>query len=540
MISFIEIVSLIIFLFLSVRVFLMGTGFYEYADQYWSVLSGINSFATFNPDGGFIFTRIIVSWPVYFFERFPSLIGEKFTLVYLIAVYFAITYIAITIIRRLLERRCNVKLSWWKRLAFFYVSFIFIFANIESQNLFVDGGMVTDNIIMVMMILSIFLIIFDSRFWFLEVGAFLSITFLLDPDYIPMFLLAILVVSVFSKFNRVELKRSISYSLFSILLMLPSFFFILFNIDISTGSFLLHSTGFRTFSIGNELFYSRNLNLSSVLSLNGHSWSTMVFTAPTILLHLSALGSMTGIGGPIDILVVPGLVYHLWYLSLFVPFIISILSLFYLKGQKELLAPLVLLFVSVLLALNAYIPYIPQLLKLLTIIPYLGNFTSTALSLPGHFLLLEAASYGVLIIFFIFNLLTGSIPKVKISKSKNKVGESESHIIIFITFKKTSIISTKRISSLQVIFSVILIAVLLFSGWQALEGDFFPARDNAFGPTLPNGLVDSAPFSPRNLTTSQLEVYNYLHNQNETFSIYWPAISWPSGQGWVSPKPEAR
>ena len=539
MISFIEIVSLIIFLFLSVRVFLMGTGFYEYADQYWSVLSGINSFATFNPDGGFIFTRIIVSWPVYFFERFPSLIGEKFTLVYLIAVYFAITYIAITIIRRLLERRYNVKLSWWKRLAFFYVSFIFIFANIESQNLFVDGGMVTDNIIMVMMILSIFLIIFDSRFWFLEVGAFLSITFLLDPDYIPMFLLAILVVSVFSKFNRVELKRSISYSLFSILLMLPSFFFILFNIDISTGSFLLHSTGFRTFSIGNELFYSRNLNLSSVLSLNGHSWSTMVFTAPTILLHLSALGSMTGIGGPIDILVVPGLVYHLWYLSLFVPFIISILSLFYLKGQRELLAPLVLLFVTILLALNAYIPYMPHLLKLLTIIPYLGNFTSTALSLPGHFLLLEAASYGVLIIFFIFNLLTVSIPKVKIFKSKNKVGESKSHIIKFITFKKISLISTKRRSSLQVIFSVILIAVLLFSGWQALEGDFFPARDNAFGPTLPNGLVDSAPFSPRNLTTSQLEVYNYLHNQNETFSIYWPAISWPSGQGWVSPKPEA-
>lgn len=538
-ISLVEIVSLIMFLFLSVRVFLVGTGFYEYADQYWSVLPGINSFAAFNPDGGFIFTRIIFSWPVYFFEKFPSLLGEKFTLVYLILVYFAITYIAITTIRRLLERSYNVELSWWKRLAFFYVSFIFIFANIESQNLFVDGGMVTDNIIMVLIILSIFLIIFDSRFWFLEVGAFLSITFLLDPDYIPMFLLAILVVSLFSKLNKVELKRSLSYSLFSILLMLPSLFFIVFNVDISTGSFLLHSTGLRTFSISNELSYSRNLNLISVLSLNGHIWSTMIFTAPTILLHISALGSLPGIGDPIDILVVPGLIYHLWYLSLFVPFIISILSLFYLKSHRELLAPLVLLVISVFLALNAYIPYMPYLLKLLTTSPFLGTFVSTALSLPGHFLLLEAASYGVLIIFFMFNFLTCIIPKVEIFKSTNMFEGSETTIIKFTTFKSKNFRFIKKTPSLQVIVSVIIVAVLLFSGWQAFQGDFFPARDNAFGPTLPNGLVDSAPFTPRNMTQQQLEVYNYLYDQKGNFSIYWPAIAWPSGQGWVMPKSEA-
>ena len=127
-ITLIEISSLAIILFVSIRTFLLGNGFYEYADQYWSINPGINSFAAFNPDNGFIFTRTIISWPVFFFEKLPSLLGEKVTLLYLIAFYFIISYVCITTIRRLLENNYGKKLKMWQRLLFFYISFLFIFA----------------------------------------------------------------------------------------------------------------------------------------------------------------------------------------------------------------------------------------------------------------------------------------------------------------------------------------------------------------------------------------------------------------------------
>ena len=299
----IEIASLFVILFISIRSYLLGSGFYEYADQYWSIIPGVNSFAAFNPDAGFIFTRTIISWPVYFFLKFPSLIGEKITLIYLIGFYFILMYISITVIRSLLERAFHYKLNNLHRLLFFYTAFLFIFSNLESQNLFVDGGMVTDNIIMVLMVLSVFLIILNVRFWFLEVASFISVTILLDPDYLLMFLILAFVVTVFSKLNGVPLKNSVPKLVISIILTIPVLLFIIFNIDVSTGAFLTHSAGLRAFSPSSSIFYSRNLNLISVLTLNGHNWSTMVFTSPDILLHLTQLGTLPGIGNPIDILV---------------------------------------------------------------------------------------------------------------------------------------------------------------------------------------------------------------------------------------------
>lgn len=539
-ITLIEISSLAIILFVSIRTFLLGNGFYEYADQYWSINPGINSFAAFNPDNGFIFTRTIISWPVFFFEKLPSLLGEKVTLLYLIAFYFIISYVCITTIRRLLENNYGKKLKMWQRLLFFYISFLFIFANIESQNLFVDGGMVTDNIIMVMMILSFFLIFFNTKLWFLKIAAFLSITVLLDPDYLMMFLLLIVLTSLASFTNGVKLRRSLAFIFFSFLLMLPALYFIAFNIDISTGAFLLKSTGLRQFSPSSALFYSRNMNILSVLSLNGHNWSTMVFTAPSILTHISALGSLPGIGNPIDILVVPGPVYYSWYISLFVPLIVSILNLMYRRTLNVVSAAFFLLIISVTLSLYAYITPFVRVVEYLVKVPYFGSYISTAISLPGHFLMLVSVSYAILIMIFTYSFFTSTLPYIMVKLDRMKIYMYNISIRFPASIVEDAAQNGRRRSKYQILLSIALVGLLLFSGWQVVEGDFFPARDNAFGPTLSNGLVDSAPFEPRNLTPIQLKVYNYIYNENGSFNIFWPAITWPSGQGWVTPKPEAQ
>ncbi len=536
----VEALSMAIILFLSIRTYLLGNGFYEYADQYWSVIPGINSFASFVPDSGFLFTRIIVSWPVYFFQGLPSILGEKASIVYLVALYFLIIYLAIFTIRRILESSFHVKLSASGGYLFFLVLFIFIFTNLENQNLFVDGGMVTDSIISVLMLVSFFIIFYNSRFWFLILPSFLSITALLDPDYLPMFLILATLSYLLAKLNNVSLIKTLPKYIISIILFLPSLFFIVFNIDISTGAFLTHSTGLRLFSAGGEQMYSRNLNIFSVLSLSGHFWSTLVFTPPSILLHLSNFGSFPGMGYPIEVLMVPGLIFDIWYIILFLPFIISILSFAYPRLRKISAAGGLILFISVLLSLYAYIPPLMNFFSFLVRIPYLGSYIGTSISLPGHFLLLLSVSYEILVTAFMFGLLTyenktvGSTPK---RNSDNSIKKAIFSITSSLSqYKK---LLRNRGEGLRIAISVFLICLLLFSGWQAVEGNFFPARGDAFAPIQGNGLVNSAPFQPRSMTPDELKVYYYINDQNASFNIYWPAITWPSGQGWPLQKPEA-
>ena len=533
-----EVSIMIIFLLLSMRIYLLGNGYYEYADQYWSIIPGTTSFASFLPDSGFLFTRIIISWPVLFFTNLPSVIGEKITIIYLVSFYFTLIYVVLTIIRRMLEKSAGMPMEWWKRLIFFSALFILIFTNIENQNLFVDGGMVTDNIIILLMILSFFLVFNNSKFWFLEIPSFLSITTLLDPDYLPMFLILILVAFVFSNINKAKLVNTFPKIILSLMLWLPALMFIVLNINISTGGFLLHSTGLRQFSPSAEFFYSKNLNLISVLSLNGHFWSTEIFTSPSILFHLSSIGTFSGIANPTNILIIPGIIFKLWYISLFVPLAMSLSSLIYPKGRKTAIAGFAILVISIIMALYAHIPPILHFIEYVTNLPYFGNFLGTSLSLPGHFLLLVSVAYDIIAITFLFNFLMFPLPNFCLSVSKET---GKRHYVIKIarnhTLKGNSKLNQRY--NIKVIFSIILIGLLLFSGWQSINGDFFPARYQAFAPTLPNGVVDSAPFEPQNMTVNQLSVYNYIYNQKGDFNIYWPGIEWPSGQGWVSPKPQA-
>jgi hypothetical protein len=536
----IEAFSIALILFLSIRIYLIGNGYYEYADQYWSVIPGINSFASFVPNNGFVFTRIIVSWPVYFFQGLPSIIGEKVSVVYLVSFYFLIICVAIFAIRRILETNFHSKLSRSGNYLFFLALFIFIFTNLENQNLFVDGGMVTDSIISVLMLISFFIIFYNTRFWFLIIPSFLSISALLDPDYLPMFLILVTLSYLLTKLNNNSLVKILPKYISSIILFLPALFFILFNINISTGAFLTHSTGLRLFSAGSELNYSKNLNILSVLSLSGHSWSTLVFAPPSIYTHLSNLGSFAGFGVPIDILIIPGLIFDIWYMTLFLPFILSILSFSYPRLRRISVAGGIFMFVSVALTLYSYIPPLLNTFSSLVRIPYIGSYIGTAISLPGHFLMLLSVSYEILIITFLFGLLTKEKNDLRLFlqrrvKNCNKSGVSGK---VFKLLPCNKLLLNKN-NGLRITISILLIFILVFSGWQAFEGNFFPARGDAFSPILENGLVNSAPFQPRNMTNEEQKVYYYINSQTAPFNIYWPAIIWPDGQGWPLQKPEA-
>lgn len=535
----VEVLSLVLLAVLSVRTYLFGNGYYEYADQYWSVIpGGASSFVSYDSMGGFVFTRAIVSWPIYLFFSLPSVLAEKATILYLLGVYFAILYITVSFARSAVERYLNTKFGILRRLCFFYPATFLIFSNLENIDLFVDGGIVTDGTILLLMLLSSLIIVFDFDKKYYVAGALLSLSLLLDPDYFLMFVGIVLgwwlVIAVPRRLS-LEMVRKLTIVLMS---SVPSLVFMLLEIHFQTGQYLTNSTGLRAFSPQEALFMSSNLSPASVITLTGHWWSTVTFAPPSIIAFSGpSIGTLPTKGNPVYMVYTPDMISSWWYFSLFAPFLFSVGSTLFRRVKRITLPGIILMMFAMMSALYARIPPLLSLADFLVSLPLAGTFISTTLSVPGHFLMLVAVLYDFLGIVFLACMLTTPWPKFTVSVCRRGETAPLSHIHLMVSLQAPH--SSKKGYKNVVAPALLITAIIVFGGWQSINGDFYPARAGAFQPVLQNGLVDSAPFSPRQMPPCEVKAYEYLHSEPGAFNIYWPALSWPNGQGWVPPDPEA-
>ena len=72
---------------------------------------------------------------------------------------------------------------------------------------------------------------------------------------------------------------------------------------------------------------------------------------------------------------------------------------------------------------------------------------------------------------------------------------------------------------LKIISAAVIIFIVLFSGWQASDGTFYPARapDSSYG----NHVCDIGGFTPVQINSSVIYAYNLISSQKSDFNIIW-------------------
>ncbi|KPV46712.1 hypothetical protein SE19_04360 [Acidiplasma aeolicum] len=79
--------------------------------------------------------------------------------------------------------------------------------------------------------------------------------------------------------------------------------------------------------------------------------------------------------------------------------------------------------------------------------------------------------------------------------------------------------------------------IVIFSGWQAFDGTFYPARapDTAYG----NNVANIGGYTPLNINSSVIHAYDFISSQKSNFNILWIGGPAFSNRVYESPHPEA-
>ncbi|MEM4067731.1 MAG: hypothetical protein QXV17_12820, partial [Candidatus Micrarchaeaceae archaeon] len=198
---FIRVVFSTMLTVISLRTFIFGYGFYDYADQFWSPSLNHPGIFQITYQGSYIpilgLGREFITWPAMIIEDFflnPVFQGKAFT-IYTFIIFIAFSYVLAELLFRLLSSYVHPKTGFiGKELieAFFVV---IIYSNIAIMNLNVDGGTFSDGLIMLLIAISIvFSLLSKSKLLTLAVtSSLMSLSILLDPDYYILFVVAIFV-----------------------------------------------------------------------------------------------------------------------------------------------------------------------------------------------------------------------------------------------------------------------------------------------------------------------------------------------------------
>ena len=498
----------------TLRVFLFQPGAYVYADQFWGVLPNLpNTEAPvllISNLGGrvyisylFQFTRDLISWPYLIVSSFLPYAEalRLFILLSFVGNLLLAWYFSSILVEVLLEGTKKVMSVRGKEL-FKFLVVILVFCNLFVINLNADGGTFSDSVIFLLTCISISLL-FKKRnaSAFLSIGVMLGVIVLLDPDYYPISILGLLIVS-FSMvlLNHKKLSNFINV-LKAILISIPFYLLVQIAILVLNGSF----GAYRQISIPASL--SNNLNPLFEWGLVGNSWTNITFVSPSILFSPGPIQDATALGQPTILLLLPGLLSLTWLGAVWsIPLISSFSPIF--RSTRWITLPTAILMVlGILLSQYAHLGPLLTLLVYMGYIPYLGNSISTVFAIPDHLMMLIAISFIFLYSAFFFNILS-------IRTNESILSSNFAHI----PFKGWKIYGFKVAKSMAI---VLLVSIVIFSGWQAFDGSFYPARpDNSYFDG--NGVVDIGGMAPVNLNNYTIQAYDYLFNNGSNFNVYWP------------------
>ncbi len=514
-----EISASIILSFISLRVLIFSPGFYDYSDVHWGIIATPHLLGTFSPfqtPAGFVlygFMRDVVSWPYYlmYIYRVPMAIIERALLLYSFILYFMIAFRLSDYIIRSLSRRNDFLLGKKAQFGTSMITAIFAFSNLGAMNYNVDGGTFNDGLILLFMACTLAIIIFEKnrKKQFTAISFLLIISTLLDPDYYIYFIIVIFFALVVNGAISHKFIKSIvtALSIVSVSLMVPTFIFIagIYSTPITTpvtglGVYRVLPTSISQFSISSPYFLY-------FLLLFGHGWSMMTYGPITILEYYGHILDAPSLFSPAQILIPPGPITLIWFFSLFmIPFFAfaTLIS----RNTRKLIIPVALTTIFILM-LSQY-QYISPLLFIfdkMGSMHFIGSAFSTTFGRPAHALIVISASYIVMLCVFLVELQN----KAEVLKQSK---EGSGKLLKFYIGRLRIKISISQKTKGYIIRAtvILLIFVIIFSGWQAFNGDFYPSR--AFPPNNGgNQVVEEAPYQPYPVPQSAFMVLNYLQEK---------------------------
>ncbi len=546
----VDILMSIILILISLRYFLFSGGMYSYSDQNWPMStalmpSGIFSFGIsyFGIDNGLTtITRDIVTWPYPVFRLFsPNIeVLERVFVFYTFFLYFFLLLILARLLWLILTKLNSLKLSFVdKRFFVFFVALIG-FANFEAMNLNADGGTFSDGLIAILIGISILLIIgYDRRNSILVNGVLLGVTALLDPDYFLFFALSTAIVSLIIGISERKISIRILGWLYSLFISLPVIIFLFYfsSVISAPGNSIANYRPLSEAVIG-----SMNLHPLYAIALLGHLWATMTFAPPNILLYQSRISSLSTLLNPAQILLPPGVTTFFWMVCIYsIPFF-SFISLIF-KQSRRIVVPLVTVAIASLFLMQyVHFRFIYNVLLFLSNIP--GSPIGTIFAFPGHLLILLEVVYVLLIPVTFFNILFYLKIKEQKQMSISIIHTDKQYANVRLNLHKfhsfKSVHKSKIINRFIIIISFFMVFAVIFSGWQAFDGSFYPSRvlpPYVGGNNVPNNGAYT-PFIPSNYT---LQIYDTVE-ANPALNVYWPQGYWPTLRGesscWLSSGPQ--
>ena len=151
----------LIILLLSLRVYIFGNGFYDYADQFWNpTLNRLPPFS-FTYGGSYVSTlsmgKEMITWPGILLMSLSTspVAQEKIFTVYTFVIFLAAAWVLSEMLYRILDSylQLNYRIIWKELAKAFLV--IAIYSNIAIMNLNVDGGTFSDGFIMLLIAITI-------------------------------------------------------------------------------------------------------------------------------------------------------------------------------------------------------------------------------------------------------------------------------------------------------------------------------------------------------------------------------------------------
>ncbi len=512
---------------ISIRDFLFESGYYFFADQPWPLSNYVNFSAIFslNSLNGLGFTRIIVTFPYYILKNTTSIIvTERLFLFYTFVLYTLLAYLFATIVVNKFYYNKGKYIT--KAVKFSIV--LFLFDNFAAINLNAAGGTYADGLIMIFIAISVFSFLAwkNMRYAFFISSFFLIISIFLDPDYATFFIFAILFSGIMAGLMNKDLIYRLKYAVLTVITAIfPVLFIILdFYMTASTNMGLSSAVTARAYNYGTISFFSGNIKPLYPILLIGHLWSLIVYAPPNILLYGSKISYVKSLMSPAQLLLPNGSITYLWLFTVIMIPVLSFFSIMFKKTRKISFPVVILVLIFYILTLVKYIKPLFYMELHLSEMPYVGGTIGTTLALPGHIINVIAAMYYILISLTIINLL--SIKKLNIKLS-----------ITGDDLKTRDIVISQKKDRFKAAIAVFLIFIILFSGWQAFDGSFYPAR----APDINEGnsVANIGGFTPVAVNQSVINAYNLIASQKDNFNILWIGGPSYSNDAYCSAHPTA-
>ena len=508
---------------------LFTPGFYSYSDQHFPLSTTIPPTLIVSNQivGNLQFDRLLITFPYYFFSLFTNNIQllSRFFLFYTFFLYSVLCYLFSNIVVQFYSNTIS-ELSFFKKQLSKLPIFIISYSNLSALNLNADGGTWADSIILILISISIILILQHKEgiLVFLLISGFLIITFLLNPDYAPMFLICVLILPISSMIAKKTSLYSLLYSIIPVLFsFIPLVFLYLQSFFIGNNySSGFNNIGYRNYSLNNLKFFSTNINMYDVIFLLGHYWSTITFAPPSILFSSSDIPFFPSLYSPAQVLLPTGFVTILWIISLISFPLISFFSFVFKRTRKYALSIAPLLLIVYLITQEYNIKIIFYSLQYVTFIPIIGKAIGTSLSLPGHFINFLAFIYLPL-----FSLSIITIIDV-VENFSVKITRTVKNVSLSFNLSKKSINTLSDAKSIKpILFTIIVVFMVTLSGWQAFNGSLYPMRAYDGSYLIGNSVEPKGALSPTIVNTSVINAYNLVtssyssKNYSSEFNTLW-------------------